>query len=109
MTDEDEVPEGSAVLPLIPAELGVDPVVLALLHTVVFLEGSSDKLVHPAAAGEVLEYVAGYLQRLSGARLERIREDLRTLADFARQEKWPREAVRFLKEFLGSYGVGEGE
>ena len=35
----DEVPEGAAVFPTIPAELGVHPLLLAVLHAVVFLEG----------------------------------------------------------------------
>ena len=33
----DEVPEGAAVFPEIPAELGVHPLLLAVLHAVVFL------------------------------------------------------------------------
>ena len=32
---ENEVPAGAAVLPEIPAELGVHPLLLAVLHTVV--------------------------------------------------------------------------
>jgi hypothetical protein len=38
-----------------------------------------------------------------------MREDLETLAGYARQQKWPREQVRFLKEFLEEHGVGEEE
>ena len=42
-TDEaDEVPDGAAVFPLIPAELGVHPLLLAVLHAYVFLDGSDD-------------------------------------------------------------------
>ena len=55
MSDEadDEVPEGAAVFPTIPAELGVDPLLLAVLHATVFLAGSDEAVVHPAAAGLV--------------------------------------------------------
>ena len=49
-----EVPEGAAVFPEIPPELGVHPLLLAVLHAVVFLSGSDDVLVNPAAAEESL-------------------------------------------------------
>src|SRR5438094_10381746 len=102
MTDEAEsqVPEGAAVFPLIPEELGVHPLLLAVLHAVVFLDGSDAEVVHPDAADEALEYLAGYLQRLDGDDLRRAREDLAALAAFAHQEKWPKQMTRFLKDFL---------
>ncbi len=103
---EPEVPEGAAVFPLIPAELGVHPLLLTVLHAVVFLQGSDENVVHPDAAAEALEYVAGYLQRLDGAELRRVREDLQTLETFARQEKWGKGEVQFLKRFLDDFGVG---
>ncbi|HVS34704.1 MAG TPA: hypothetical protein VMS17_03920 [Gemmataceae bacterium] len=104
----DEAPDGAAVFPLIPAELGVDPLLLAVLHSAVFLSGSDDAVVNPAAAEEALEYVAGYLQRLDGERLRRVREDMACLASFAKSEKWPKQTARFLKEFLTEFGVGQG-
>ena len=103
---EPEVPEGAAVFPLIPPELAVNPLLLAVLHATVFLSGSDDEVVDPDAAGEALEYMAGYLQRLEGPLLERVREDLVCLTTFARQEKWPRQVVQFLKTFLADQGVG---
>ena len=45
-----EVPDGAAVFPLIPADLGIHPLLLATLHAVVFFDGSSDDVVHDAAA-----------------------------------------------------------
>jgi hypothetical protein len=102
-----EVPEGAAVFPLIPPELGVNPLLLAALHAVVFLSGSDGDVVDPAAADEALEYLAGYLQRLEGPALARVREDLLCLRTFARQEKWPKQLVQFLKTFLDDYGVGQ--
>src|SRR5437588_9266121 len=101
-----EVPEGAAVFPLIPAELGVHPLLLAVLHAVVFLSGSDDGVVQPDAAVEALEYVAAYLQRLEGPLLDRVREDLACLVGYGRQEKWPRPLVQFLKTFLADQGVG---
>ena len=106
---EPEVPEGAAVFPLIPAELGAHPLLLAVLHATVFLSGSDDAIVHPAAADEAVQYLADYLQRLDGADLRRVREDLAALTAFARQEKWPKQLVQYLKNFLSDYGVGAAE
>jgi hypothetical protein len=110
MADEPErqVPEGAAVFPLIPAELGVDPLLLAALHAVVFFEGSAEDVLDPGVAEEALEYLATYLQRLDGPRLEKVREDLACLAGYARSQQWPKQQVRFLKDFLDEYGVGRG-
>ena len=104
--DQDQVPEGAAVLPLIPPELGVHPLLLAVLHAVVFFDGSSEDVVHDGAADEALNYIAGYLQRLEGPDLRRIREDMDCLVAFARQEKWPMEELKFLQGLLGEYGIG---
>jgi hypothetical protein len=105
----DEVPEGAAVFPAIPAELGVDPLLLAALHAVVFLAGSDESVVHPAAADEALQAVAGYLQRLRGESLRRVREDMECLATFARQERWPKQLARTVKSLLLDMGVGTEE
>src|SRR5437870_3498587 len=94
---EREVPDGAAVFPLIPAELGVDPLLLAVLHAAVFLSGSDDKVMDPAAATEALEYLATYLQRLNGKQIERIREHLEVLTSFAKREGWPKQELQFLK------------
>ena len=106
---EPEVPEGAAVFPLIPAELGAHPLLLAVLHATVFLSGSDDDVVLPAAADEAVQYLAEYLQRLDGAELRRVREDLACLTAFARQEKWPKQLIQYLKNFLSDYGVGAAE
>ena len=102
-----EAPEGAAVFPLIPEELGVHPLLLGLLHAYVFLEGSEAAVLHPAAAEEAMEYLASYLQRLKGPELRRVREDLQALVGFAKHEKWPKQQVRFLQDFLKENGVTE--
>lgn len=106
---EPEVPDGAAVFPLIPPELGVNPLLLAVLHAFVFLDGSDQSIVHPDAAAEAAEYLAGYLQRLEGPALERVREDLACLTAFARQEKLPKPLIQFLKGFLKDNGIGAGD
>jgi hypothetical protein len=98
--------EGAAIFPLIPDELGVHPLLLAVLHAVVFLEASEENVLDPAAGGEALEYLATYLQRLDGPALQRAREDMAALAAYARDQKWPKQQVHFLKNFLDAYGAG---
>ncbi len=106
--EPDEAPDGAAVFPLIPAELGVDPLLLAALHAVVFLSGSDAAVVQPDAADEAMEYLATYLQRLDGERLRKVREDLVCLGAYGRREKWPKQLTLFLKTFLTDFGVGDG-
>lgn len=104
----DETPDGAAVFPSIPAALGVHPLLLASLHAYVFLEGSDEAILNGAAAEEAMEYVASYLQRLEGAELRRVKEDLTVLVGFAKSEDWPKQQVRFLQDFLTENGVVEG-
>jgi hypothetical protein len=106
LSDEaDEVPDGAAVFPEIPPELGVHPLLLAVLHAFVFLDGSDAAVVNPEASSEAMEYVALYLQRLSGSELQRTREDLDALVGYAKEQKWPKQYVAFLKSFLADNGV----
>ena len=53
-----------------------------------------------------MQYLVTYVQRLEGADLKRVKEDLDVLARFAKDEKWPKQQVRFLQEFLTENGVG---
>jgi hypothetical protein len=101
----EEAPEGAAVFPLIPPELGINPLLLAALHAYVFLEGSSEEVLYPTAAEEAMNYLAGYLQRLGGEPLKRVKEDMATLIAFARSEDWPKQQVRFLQDFLKENGI----
>jgi hypothetical protein len=106
--EEPEVPEGAAVFPLIPPELGVNPLLLAALHAMVFLSGSDEGVVHPAAADEALDRIAAYLGRLSGPQLRQAREDVDALVRYARQEKWPKGMARAVAELLEAC-IGENE
>src|SRR3954462_2637695 len=100
-----ETPDGAAVFPLIPEELGIHPLLLAALHAYVFLEGSDAAVLNPAVAEEAMNYLVTSLQRLGGAELRRVKEDMATLAGFARSEKWPKQQVRFLQDFLTENGI----
>src|SRR5438270_6423380 len=101
-----EVPEGAAVFPLIPAELGVHPLLLAVLHAAVFLIGSDEDVVAGEAAEEAAQYLVTYLQRLEGPELQRVREDMDCLAAYARRESWPAQDVQFLETFSAEFGIG---
>jgi hypothetical protein len=107
--DEREVPEGAAVFPLIPPELHVNPLLLAVLHATVFLAGSDDVVVNPAAADEAVQYMGGYLQRLGGPQLDQLRQDMDCLVAYARQQGWPKQMVQSLKSFLRDYGIEGGD
>ena len=103
------MPDGAAVFPEIPPELGVHPLLLAVLHAYVFLDGSDAEVVNPEASSEAMEYLALYLQRLTGPELRRAKEDLDTLVGYAKEQKWPKQYVAFLKSFLTDIGVtGDG-
>jgi hypothetical protein len=106
-TKPEEAPEGAAVFPLIPDELGIHPLLLAVLHAYVFLEGSETAVLNPLIAEEAMNYLVTYLQRLTGNDLRRVREDMVTLTGFAKSEKWPKQQVRFLQDFLSENGIGE--
>jgi hypothetical protein len=105
-TNSDEAPDGAAVFPEIPAELGVNPLLLAALHAYVFLEGSEETVLDAAVAEEAMNYLVGYLQRLDGSQLQRVKEDMATLTAFAKSEDWPKQQVRFLHDFLKENGIG---
>src|SRR5438132_974326 len=100
MGPSDEVPEGAAVLPEIPAELNVHPLFLAALHAVVFLAGSQGSVVNPAAGQEALDHLATYLQRLDGPDLDRVRTDLEVLRAYAQENQWSRDESEFFDSFL---------
>jgi hypothetical protein len=102
---EPDVPPGAAVFPLIPPELGVRPLTLAVVHAIVFLAGSDSKVVDPAAADEAVERIADYLRRLKTDRLNEVREDFDCLVRYARQQKWPKQLIRSLQSFLSDCGI----
>ena len=102
-----EMPEGAALFPLIPDELGIHPLLLATLHAIVFFDGSTVENVSDDAANASLTYLGTYLQRLQGADLKRIREDMDCLIAFGKQEGWEKEELEFLQGFLKEFGIGQ--
>jgi hypothetical protein len=98
--DPGAVPDGAAVFPTIPAELGVNPLLLAVVHATVFLAGSDEEVVDPDAAAEAVELMADYLRRLDADAQRRVSEDMDCLVAYARQQKWPKQLIHALKNFL---------
>jgi hypothetical protein len=109
--DNDDSPsdgaEGAAVFPLIPVDLQVNPLLMALLHAMVFIDGSTDDVIDPEAADEAMQYLVTYLQRLKDPALGRVQEDMECLLDYAKQQGWPKQQQKFLKSFLADYGIAE--
>jgi hypothetical protein len=105
--DGEDVPEGAAVVPLIPENAGVNPLFLAVFHALVFLEGSSEEVVDPTAADEAVQYLTTYLQRLSADDLAKLKKDLDRLAEHARRQKWSPDQLKLIQDFFQHYGIRE--
>lgn len=106
-TNEHDVPEGAAVFPPIPPELNVDPLLLAVLHAIVFVAGSDDAIVHPDAGEETIAAIAGYLERMTAEQREHVRKELIALRRFAREQGWPKQFSEFLRTFPKEFGLDE--
>jgi hypothetical protein len=104
-SDPEEVPEGAAVVPLIPESAGVSPLFLAVFHALVFFEGSSEEIIDPAAADEAAQFLATYLQRMSGEEVRKLKEDLKRLLDHARGHHWSADQQKLIQDFLVHYGI----
>jgi hypothetical protein len=98
-----------SMLPVLPPELAIDPLLAALLHLAAFLDLSDDASVDPDAAGEALEHVGLYVQRLDEATLDRLESELRRLAEHAQVAGWSEEQREFVEDFLYSCGIGQDE
>ena len=93
----------------IPREFGIDPLLLAVLESVVFLSGSDDTIVHPDAAESVLSRIIGTLSRLDDNRRARVLEDLATLKGHVTGPQWPEGMAEFLEQFAREISPGATE
>jgi hypothetical protein len=113
MSDERENgtsdPEVEPYLPEIPPELGVEPLLAALLQCAAFLDLGDDTSVDPVQADEVLEHVGMYVQRLPPERVADIEKQLARLKEHAEKANWPEPIAAFVADFLYSCGIGEDE
>jgi hypothetical protein len=53
--------------------------------------------------------MADYLRRLDRAAVDRVREDMACIVAYARQQKWPKQLIHALKNFLSDMGLTDGE
>ncbi len=106
-SDEEQQQNEGAMIPVVPEDLDVDPLLVALLHCAAFLDFADDRLVHPDAAGEVLEHVGLYVQRLPAERLEDIGDQLEILAEHGAGAGWSEDMIEFVREFLYNCGIGD--
>lgn len=93
------------MLPVAPEGLELDPVLLALLQCAAFLDLSSDEDVRPEGAGDVLEHVGMYVQRLGDEELDELESQLDDLAEHGASAGWPEELVQFVASFLENCGI----
>ena len=114
MTEEEEVEdrveseaEARYMMPPVPEDVDVDPVLLALLHYAAFLDLADDDIVDPEAASDVLEHVGMYIQRLAPDELQALSGQLDRLADHGTDQGWPEWITGFVSDFLYSCGIGE--
>ncbi len=109
--DDEEEPISGGVdglmMPSVPESLGIDPLLLALLHTTAFLDFSDDDTVEPEAANEALERVEQYVQRLPDERVSALQADLEKLEEHATQAGWPEDMIDFVRDFLYNCGIGD--
>lgn len=87
-------------LPELPEELELDPLLAGLLHVTCFLEFSDEQSVNPDDAVEAMESMAFYLQRLKPAQKKQINEQLKRVVAYAKKQKWEKDVVKSLKNFL---------
>lgn len=106
---DESVESDSFMMPVVPENLRIDPLLAALLHCAAFLDFSDDDAVDPQAAGDVLEHVGMYVQRLPAERFDEIQEQLDRLEDHAQNAGWPEDMIEFVRDFLYNCGIGDEE
>ena len=104
MADQDSQEAGDRLdefsLPVVPEQVGADPLLLALIHCAAFLDFAEEDIVDPYVATDVLDHVALYVRRLPPDRLQHLGEQLAQVEAHASQAGWPAELVEFVSEFL---------
>lgn len=97
------------LLPVVPEELKLDPLLLALLRCSCFLDLSGEDGVDAQLAGEVLEHVGLYIQRLPDERLDELQAQLASLECYGSEQGWSEDLIEFIRDFLYNCGLGEDE
>ncbi len=103
------VPKGAFVMPVLPKNLRIDPILAGLLHTMAFLELSDDDTVDPDWAVEAMEHVAYYFQQMDDEQAEQIQEQLDRIVVYAKKKRMPGEFIDLVQNLLRYAGVGEDD
>jgi len=101
--------DDETIMPLVPESLGVDPVLLALLHVASLLDFADDEAVDADMANAALERVEACMQRLDTDRLEAIQADLDRVEEYGAEHGWSEEMTDFVRDFLYNCGLGEDD
>ena len=113
MSEQDSQDSGDRLeefsLPVVPEQVGADPLLLALIHCAAFLDFAEEDVVDPYVATDVLDHVALYVRRLPPDRLTELEQQLARLEAHASREGWPAELVEFVSEFLDNCQSDEGD
>ncbi|HLV22724.1 MAG TPA: hypothetical protein VKZ49_17660 [Polyangiaceae bacterium] len=116
LDDHDDGPDaedGSAeevfFLPIVPPELEIEPLLLAVLHCAAFLDLAGEESVDEQDAGDVLEHIGMYVQRLPAPRLAELEQQLVRLQEHGKKASWPEPLVEFIADFLYNCGIGEDD
>ncbi|MCA9626835.1 MAG: hypothetical protein KC766_04195 [Myxococcales bacterium] len=97
--------EAAPELPEIPEELGLDPVLCALLHLAYFLDSVEEETLSAEHATPNLERVGLYVQRLDDEQLDELEAQLAELVEYAIAEKWSEDQREWLASFLEHCGI----
>jgi hypothetical protein len=103
------VRKGAFVMPVLPKNLKIDPLLAGLLHTMAFLELSDDDTVDPDWAVEAMEHVAYYFQRMDDRQVETIQEQLDRITAYAKKKKMPEGFTDLAENLLRYAGVGDDD
>ena len=95
------------VMPVIPEELAIDPVLLAMLHACAFFEISGDETVDPDWAVEAMEHMTFYLQRLTAPAIEELRIQFDRLTSHCEGNEYDPRFTDLVRNFLQYAGLHE--
>jgi hypothetical protein len=103
--DVEWVPKGGFSMPELPAELGIHPILAALLHMACFMEFSDEEVVDFDESLATLEALGFYLQRLTPAQVKEVNRQLKKIVTYAKQQKWDPKAAKFIRDLLKNAGM----
>ena len=97
------------IMPLIPEELDIDPVLLALLHASTFVELSGNETVELQDAVRAMEYITYYLHRMPREQIRHIQSQLDRIVEFGKEHDLGHEFIEFVSAFLTNAFIDEDE